>query len=206
MIVPAVDGYFRIQRRLRTGRDHEVLPFQFRVTIPVLHAKVVRIQELSESVEDVYAVPSKLVLRDRNFILDHPLHAKIQVRHRHVFFYVVIRPVEVLRIKPRQMQNGFAHRLARNRPGIDAHAADRGALFDDRDALSSLRSLDGGALPARSGANHDQVIRLHSTSPTSLLLRGRRLAGFSSPQKYKRRTGFAARECVEGRSFHRPAA
>ena len=74
---------------------------------------------------------------------------------------------EILGIEAGEVQDGFPHGLAGDGAGIDADAADGALLFDDRDALSGLRSLDGRTLASRPGANNDQIIGLHWNRPES---------------------------------------
>jgi hypothetical protein len=50
------------------------------------------------------------------------------------------------------MQHRFAHRLAGDRPGVDAHSLDGALLFDDL-LVPCFCSLNGGSLPAGAGAN-----------------------------------------------------
>ena len=54
-------------------------------------------------------------------------------------------------------QRVFAQRLARDRAGVHAGAADLAVAFDDGDALAGLGGLDRGLLAGGSGADHDDV-------------------------------------------------
>jgi hypothetical protein len=60
--------------------------------------------------------------------------------------------------KNRIVQDGFAHGLAWDGTCIDAHATDGALLFDYRNTLSSLCSLDGGTLAPRAGTNSDHTV------------------------------------------------
>src|ERR1700747_2377995 len=130
--------------------------------------------------------PRKLRLNYSHFILDYPLYAVIQIRHRHDFFHPIVRAVKILIIESGKVQHRFAHGFTGDGASIDTHAADRFALFNHCHSLAGFCRLDGGALPARSGANHNQVIRLHLGSPVRPIrrwgLRGRRcLPGQNRP-------------------------
>ena len=87
-------------------------------------------------------------LDDADFVFDHALDAEVEVRHGDGILGVVVGAVENFGVEARKMEHGFAHGLAGDGSGIDAHAADGGLLFNDRDALAGLGALDGGALTA----------------------------------------------------------
>src|SRR5262245_57688841 len=53
--------------------------------------------------------------------------------------------------------HGLAKRLARNRPGVETHAADARTLLDDGGALAELRRLHGGPLARGTAADGDEV-------------------------------------------------
>ncbi len=159
------DGHLGIYGRLGAGGDDHIFRLEFCETIAVFDADAVGIRKAADAVDHLDAVAHQLILRDSNFVFHHVLDAKIQVRHGHVFFYVVVRPVEILVVEAGEMQHRFAHSLAGDGAGVDAHPADGGLLFDDGDSFSRLRALNGGALSARAGTNHNQIIRLHLRSP-----------------------------------------
>jgi hypothetical protein len=63
------------------------------------------------------------------------------------------------------VEDRFAHGLAGDGSGVDAHPAYGGLAFDNGDALAGLRGLNSGALSSGSRTDYDQVIRQKSPSP-----------------------------------------
>ena len=59
----------------------------------------------------------------------------------------------------RQIHDGFAHRLARNRADVDADAADERLALDHDDALAQLGALDGRMMSGGTGT-HDREIEI----------------------------------------------
>src|SRR5579884_1387965 len=83
------------------------------------------------------SVASQLRLRNVDFGFDNMLHAKSKIGHRDLLFYAITYTVYVLIVVAGQMQNGFAHRLARNRTRINTDAADYFSPFDKGNAFSA---------------------------------------------------------------------
>ncbi len=96
---PSIHRHFRIDRRLRTRRDHCVRRFQFIASVTVFHLHPMRVQKTSYSMQQVHSIAVQLILNYRDFAFDHPLHAVIQVRHGHGFFHSIIGAVKILIIK-----------------------------------------------------------------------------------------------------------
>ena len=95
------------------------------------------------------------------FGLDHVLHTEGQIRHGDLFLHAVVDAINVLVLETRKVQHCFAHGLAGNGAGVDARASNHFHFFHQRDLLTGLRRLDRGALPGRSGTNHDDVEAIH---------------------------------------------
>src|SRR6516162_9451514 len=104
------------------------------------------------------------------FVLDHAVGAEQQILHRDVFFDGVGSAVEFSRAVPAKIERRLAQGLRRNRAEIDAAAAEHGLSFDDRDFLVELGTLNCGALPSRSGTDHQKIVveSLSGHSPAPL--------------------------------------
>jgi len=89
------------------------------------------------------------------------LHAEREIPHGNLFLHAIVDAVHVLILVTREMQNRFAHGLAGNSAGIDAHASHAFHFFHQRDALAGLRRLYGRALPSRAGPDYDQIKSLY---------------------------------------------
>src|SRR5580698_1643990 len=123
------------------------------------------IYKFSSAVEYVHSVTLELVLSHSNFVLDHTLDAEDDISHGDSRRGAAIGTVEVLGIKAREVQNGFAHGLAGDGAGIYADTADGALLFDDRNSLAGLCALDSGTLASWTRTNHNQIVGLHSQCP-----------------------------------------
>src|SRR6516165_8927299 len=88
------------------------------------------------------------------FVLDHAVGAEQQILHRDVFFDGVGSAVEFSRAVPAKIERRLAHGLS----------------FDDRDFLVELGTLNCGALPSRSGTDHQKIVveSLSGHSPAPL--------------------------------------
>ncbi len=59
------------------------------------------------------------------------------------------------------MEHRFTHRLAGNRAGIDAGAAQHFTPLDQRNAFIRFGGLNGSSLPGRTRADNNQIKLLH---------------------------------------------
>ena len=118
------------------------------------------VDERRRPAHELDVVPREQVADDVDLLLDDVLRAPEQVADGDVVLEPVALSVHVALRVARQVQNGLAHRLRRDRPRVDADAADHVPALDDRDPLAELRSLNGSPLPGRDGADHDEVERV----------------------------------------------
>lgn len=130
-----------------------LVPVAITIYWPSNSAEPFSVGELSCAVDDVDTVALELVLSYPYLVFDHALDAENEVRHGDVLSGGMVGTIEILGIKAGQVQDGFAHGLARDCASMDADATDGAVLFDHRNALSGLCSLDGGTLAPRAGAN-----------------------------------------------------
>ncbi len=77
----------------------------------------------------------------------------------------MVSAAEILGVKAGKVQDGLAHGLARDGSRVDADTADGVLLFDHSNAFPGFRALDGSELTSRPGADNDQIIALHLSSP-----------------------------------------
>ena len=122
----------------------------------------VLVDETRRAVEELDPVARQLVLDDLVLPRDHLRGAPVEVRHRDVGLDAVALPVGLAVRQAGQVEDRLAKRLRRDRPGVDAYAADRGRAFDDRGALAQFRGRDGRLLPTRATANREQVVVEHA--------------------------------------------
>jgi hypothetical protein len=101
-----------------------------------------------------------------DFRLDHVLHAEGKIGHVDLFLHPVVHTVDALVVVAGEMQHCFPHRLAGDRTCVHGGAPYHFALLYQGGALARFRRLDGGPLSRGSGADGDEVVRLH-VSPDS---------------------------------------
>ena len=124
-----------------------------------------RPRESAQAVNEVDTVSLQLILDNGNLAFDNPLNPKAEICHGDLIFGVIVGAVEALLVEAGKMENGFAHGFAGDGAGVGADAADGRLFFNEGNAFASFYCLNGGALPARTGTNHNQFIRLHSWIP-----------------------------------------
>ena len=84
---------------------------------------------------------------------------------RQAVFQRVVHSIETTLLDARIIKRGFAENLARNRAGVNARATQDFTALDKGDALAEISSLRGSLFAGRTGADYNQIIRLHSNSP-----------------------------------------
>jgi hypothetical protein len=95
----------------------------------------------------------------------------------------VVAPVEGPLLNPGKVEDRLPKGLGRNRPRVEADAADHLLAIDDRDALADLGGGDGALLAGRPRADDDEVIvilqadvsggeSIRTTRPAACLRRG----------------------------------
>ena len=129
------------------------------------HGDGVRVVEARGAAEDVDVVAQQLVADHLHLAPDDVRGAGQQVVDGDVGLDPVAGAVHVALREAGQVQHGLAQRLRRDRAGVDADAAHHVAPLDDRDPLAQLGGGDGGLLPARSRADHQQVVVVHGVVP-----------------------------------------
>src|SRR5262249_25211430 len=100
-------------------------------------------------------------LRDVHLRLHHLVDPKPEVCHGDLVFDVVVDAVDSLELEAGEVQNGFAHGLTGNRPGIDACAPDDFALLDHNNLAAAFGCLDRSALAGRTGTDDNDVVYPH---------------------------------------------
>src|SRR5215472_16441569 len=157
---------------LRTCRDDDFLCLDGARTgaVDVLEADGVRSDKRGRRRDQFHVIAHQLMASHVEFVLDHAVSAEQQILYRDVFFDGVGSAVEFSRAVSAKIERRLAQGLRRNRAEIDAAAAEDGLSFDDRDLLVELGTLDCGALPSRSGTDHQKIVveSLSGHSPAPL--------------------------------------
>src|SRR6266849_4275512 len=74
-----------------------------------------------------------------------------------IFLERIVDAVETALLQAREIQRGFAERLAGNRAGIDTTAAHMLAALDDGHAFAKIGGLRAGLLAGWTAADDDQI-------------------------------------------------
>jgi len=83
-----------------------------------------RVGKAGHAGKDFNAIARELRANDIDFCFDDVLCAKGKIGHADLILDAIVHAVNVLVIKAREMQHGFANRLTRNRSRVDGRAAD----------------------------------------------------------------------------------
>src|SRR4029453_1783913 len=151
----------------------DVRTLELLLPVDAFHPDVIPVDEGGNAVNHFDAVARELVLCHRGFGLDHLVAPEPQVEHADLVLDAVIDAVDALVLEAGEVQHGFPHRLARDRAGVDAHAAGSFPPFPPGYAPAALRRLNGGPLSGRPGADHDHVVGANNCFPL-------KRAGFTS--------------------------
>ena len=131
-----IEGDVRVARGFGAGGDHDLaggdVTHRARaVLVDVGQADGVRIDERRLGGEHLDLVAHQLVARDVDLVAHDVIGAEQQILHGDVLLDRVRRAVQTAQPIARQMQDRLAQGLARNRAGVDAHAADDRLALDD---------------------------------------------------------------------------
>jgi hypothetical protein len=151
---------------LGAGGDHDLLAADGAL-VGVLAARDpdgVRVDEAAGALQQVDVVAQQLCPDHLDLASDHMLGAGHQIGDRDVGLHPVALAVDVPQRQSAEIDDGFAQRLRRDRPGVDADTAEHRAALDDCHPLAEFRSGDRGLLPARSGSEHHEVVVVHRFS------------------------------------------
>ncbi len=155
----AVEGNVVAVRRTRAAGDENMLGRQAcEVAVAGRHLEGVRIDEPGRAVHGRDVVAPELRAHDLHLSGHDLLHAEGEIRDRDLAVDGVVLPVERLLAKAREVENRLAQRFGRNRPGVQADAADHLLAVHNRDSLPELGRGDRALLPGRSGSDHDEVV------------------------------------------------
>ncbi len=159
---PLVEGDAGRAGRVRPGRDHDGgrADPATRALVPV-DLEHVRFDETRQAGQDRDPVAGELAAHDVVFPADHVLGARHQVTDGDLFLDPVARPVHLALVEPGEVEDRLAHRLGRDRAGVEAHPADHFRPLHERDPAVELGRGDGGLLPARARTDHQQVEVMH---------------------------------------------
>jgi hypothetical protein len=159
MMLRAVDRHLGRGGGLGAGGDEDVLRLVDIGTLAVGHLDVGGVLKAGHADQHLDVVARELGLGDVDLGLDDVLHAEGQVGHRDALLHPVVHAVDGLVVVAGEVQHGLAHGLGGDGAGVDAGAADDLAHLDQGDLLAQLGTVDGGALPCRAGADHDEVVK-----------------------------------------------
>ena len=126
--------------------------------VVVEDAERVRVDERAGAAEDVDVVAQQLGADDLVLAADDVLRAREQVLHRDVGLHAVAGAVHLPLRHARQVHDRLAQRLARDGARVRRDAAHHVPALDDGDLVPQLRGGDRGLLPARAGADDDEVV------------------------------------------------
>jgi len=111
--------------------------------------------------ENVDAVAGKLRADHIDFGFDDVEGAEGEICHGDLFLHAIVDAVDALILIARKMEDGFADGFAGDGAGVDGGATDDFEFLDKTGALAELGRLNGGALAARSGPHHDEIVLFH---------------------------------------------
>src|SRR5271156_2136745 len=123
----------------------------------VFEVKDVRIDEAGARGHQLDAVAQELMAQDVDLVAHDRIDADQQILERDFFLDPVRIAVDCVLTIAREVHDGFAHRLARNRADVDADTAEERLAFNHNDALAQLGALDGRMMAGGSGAYDSKV-------------------------------------------------
>src|SRR6266487_1867081 len=107
------------------------------------------IDERGKSLNQFNVVAFQLVRDDIQFVFDDLVLPRHEVAERQALLQGIGDVGKRAELEPMQVEDRVLERLARERAGIDARAADDRLLLDDGDTLAELGRLDSRLLPSR---------------------------------------------------------
>ena len=119
----------------------------------------VRIDEARARGGQLDAVAQKLMAQDVDLVAHDRIDAHQQVLEGDFFLDLVRIAVDRVFAIAGEIEDGLAHRLARNRADVDADAAEDRLALDHDDALAQLGALDGRMMSGWTGA-YDREIEI----------------------------------------------
>jgi hypothetical protein len=131
-------------RGARADRDQHVRRRERALAVRRDDRNRVRIDERGEAVEDRDAVSPQLVLDHGTLAREDVVHAREQLPHAR-------------RARAPHPEHGLAEGLARDRPGVEADAAEDAAPLDDGDVAAELCGLHRRALAGRTAPQADEI-------------------------------------------------
>ena len=147
------------------GGDHNLLgghPAQ--PPAAVIDLQLVRVGERRSSGQDRHPVAGQLAAHDIHFPADHVAGPGGQVGDGDLVLEPVALPVHLPLVDAGEVEHRLAQGLGWDRPGVQADPADHVAALHDSHPALELGRGDGRLLPARAGADHQQVEVVHNTS------------------------------------------
>jgi hypothetical protein len=154
---PAIDRDLGVVRGARAAGDQHVVRRDLFRRLFAFDAQAMRRDEMRVPGQDAHAIALELIAKHLQLAIDDLQHAKRQIFGRDLLAQRVVAAIERALLEPREIEHGFAQRLAGDGSGVQTHAADHRQLVDNRDLLSQLRRGDRSLVTRRTTANHDQV-------------------------------------------------
>jgi hypothetical protein len=118
----------------------------------------VRVDEAGQPRDHLHPVAVQLCAHHLGLPPDDVLRAGHEVADGDLVLDPVALPVELALAHAGQVEHRLAQRLGRDRAGVETDAPDGLAPVDDGHPSPELRRRDRGALSARAGADHQEVI------------------------------------------------
>ena len=145
-------------RRTSAACDQDLIRAHLKRRLVADNFDRVRVDEARVPFHRGYVIAPQLRFDHIDLARHYAIRAEDQILHVYAVFKDVALPIKRPLPKAAEIQHSLAQGLARNRPGVNAHAADRSLAIDDSDFPPQLRGTDSAFLPSGTAANDDQVI------------------------------------------------
>ena len=165
MIVLLVEGHAGRPGRLGAGGDDDLVRGDLAgPAAAVVDLDGVRPDEVARCPDDRDAVAGELAADDVVLPADHVPGPGGQVGDGDLVLDPVRLAVDLALVDAGEVEDRLAQRLGRDRAGVDADAAEHVRALHHGHPPVQLRGRDGRLLPARPGADHEQVVVMHGSS------------------------------------------
>ena len=161
--VGAIERGALVARRMGADGQHDIggADASLHAAQFVIELQHVLIDEARARSRQLDAVAQKLMAQYVDLVTHDRIDAHQQVLESDFFLDPVRIAVDCVFAIAGQVEDGLAHRLARNRADVDADAAEDRLALDHDDALAQLGALDSGVMSGWPGA-YDREIEIKS--------------------------------------------
>jgi hypothetical protein len=154
-----VHRHRRIARGLGSDRHHHLVGGHQAGTMALAETQVqaVRVDERGLGVNQLDSVAQELMAHHVDFVANHRIDPHQEVLQRNLVLDLVRFAVDRMFAIAGQVEDGFAHGLARDGAHVNADASHQRLAFDQHHALSELGGLNCCVMAGGPRANHHQV-------------------------------------------------